>query len=63
MEPVELSIYDRAELDQIMVALLQRRNRLSVECRDKAAKEEAAVIDELLGRLNWDAAAAELEVA
>lgn len=55
MESVGLKIKDLEELDLLMVALLERR--------DKADRDEAAVIDELLGRLNWDAAAAELEVA
>lgn len=53
MESVELTIYDRAELDQVMVALLQRR--------DRCTADEVTVIDDLVGRLNWDAAAAELE--
>ena len=55
MESVGLTIKDLEELDLLMVALLERR--------DKADKDQAAVIDELLGRLDWDAAGAQLGVA
>lgn len=55
MEPVGLTMKDRRELDLVLLALLERR--------DKSNPTEAAAIDELLGRLDWDAAGAQLEVA
>lgn len=57
MESVGLSIENRKELDQLLVALLQRRDA------GNCTKEEIHTIDTLVGRLNWDTAAAELEAA
>lgn len=54
MESVGIQVESRAELDELMVALLQRR--------DHVEAKEAALIDKLIGKINWDVAADQLEV-
>lgn len=59
MDVVTLTIEDTHELDNLLVALLQRRERLEADDWD-GASVQIQILDTLIGRLNWDVAAAEL---
>ena len=59
MDVVTLTIEDRHELDNLLVALLQRRERLELDTWE-GASVQIQILDTIIGRLNWDAAATQL---
>lgn len=58
MESVALQIDNVDQLDQTLLALTTWRDQLSKDDRS----EQVATVDQLIGKLNWDVAADELEV-